>query len=92
MPGGRNVNVDIFSEYLGKNASRKSFFFIHQLDSNGKIISNQQVELSLSRLDDRPVSRTRYKFIGLPKTVQIGVGVYESEGSSLVTNWTLAKD
>lgn len=92
MPGGRNVNVDIFSEYLGKNASRKSFFFIHQLDSNGKIISNQQVELPLSRLDDRPVSRTRYKFIGLPKTVQIGVGVYESGGSSLVTNWTLAKD
>lgn len=92
MSGERKINVDVFSEHLGKNASRRSFFFIHQLDSNGKIISNHEVELPSSRFADRPVSRSRYSFIRLPNTAQLGVGVYESGGSSLVTDWTLAKD
>ena len=92
ISGEPKINVDVLSEHLGKNASRRSFFFIHQLDSNGKIISNHEVELPSSRFADRPVSRSRYSFIRLPNTAQLGVGVYESGGSSLVTNWTLAKD
>ena len=92
MSSENKINVDVFSEYLDKNASRRPFFFIHQLDSNGKIISNHEVELPYSRFVDRPVSRSRYSFIRLPNTAQLGVGVYETGGSSLVTDWTLAKD
>jgi hypothetical protein len=86
------INVDVFSESLGGNSSRRHFFFIHQLDSSGKIISNHEVELPSSRFADRPVSRSRYSFIRLTKTAQLGVGVYESGGSALFTDWSLAND
>ena len=92
MSAERMINVAVFSQHLGKNTSRRYFFFIHQLDSNGEIISNHEVELPSSRFADRPVSRSRYSFIRLPMTVELGMGVYESGGSSLVTDWTLAKD
>ena len=92
LSGESKISVDVFSEYLGKNASRRFFFFIHQLDRNGKIISNHEVELPSSRFANRPVSRSRYAFMRLPKTAQLGVGVYESGGSALVTDWTLAND
>lgn len=92
MPGENRVDVDVFSESLDKNSRYLYVFFIHQLDSSGQIISNHGVILPSTRFADRPVSRSRYSFLRLPKTAQLGVGVYKSGGSALVTDWALAKD
>jgi hypothetical protein len=86
------ISISIFSELLGKDHASKYAFFIHQLNGKGEIISVHSVPLRSSRFAERPLIRDLYSVDLNPKTVHLGVGIFESTRGALVTGWPLATD
>ena len=91
-PGKPKINMSVFSEIVSKNYASKYEFFIHQLNEKGEIISGHTVPLRFSQIAKRPLIRDLYSLDLDPKTVQLGVGIFEITRGALVSSWPLAKD
>lgn len=83
------INLSIYTERIENQAKREFAFFIHQLDGKGRILSAHPIPLVASRLTARPIALARDTVSLLPRTTQLGVGIYEpAAGTSLLTDWT----